>query len=256
MIVIPVLDVLNGQVVRGVAGRRSDYRPIISRLSPRTDPVSVAQSLRDSFGFKVFYVADLDGILHGLPNLTLYRQLSDLGLETLVDGGVCDVDGATTLINAGATRIIVGLETCRSPDALAQLVAAFPDLIFSLDLQQGVPRRAIDSVGWYDDATRIANQISAAKIRSILVLDLADVGTGTGGSTDKLCRRIRTEFPEISVITGGGVRGAGDLRRLHRIGANQVLVASALHDGRLTREELAEIQNDVDKVGSDNALGS
>ena len=42
---------------------------------------------------------------------------------------------------------------------------------------------------------------------SIIILDLSDVGMGTGGSTDSLCRFVRNEFPRIRLIAGGGVRG-------------------------------------------------
>ena len=33
MEVIPVIDLLGGQVVRGVAGRRDEYRPIVSQIA-------------------------------------------------------------------------------------------------------------------------------------------------------------------------------------------------------------------------------
>ena len=256
MFVIPVLDLLNGQVVRGIAGHRSKYRPIVSRLTNSTDPIGVAQALQQSFGFQSFYVADLDAILHRRPNLAVYRQLKDIGFETFVDAGVHGVVDINGLIDAGATRVIVGLETCASPAVLAEMIEATPDLIFSLDLQQGIPRRPANSSGWSDDAFAIVRQAVTAHVRSILVLDLADVGTGTGGSTDSLCRQIRAEFPEMHLIAGGGVRGPDDLRRLKTLGAHQVLVASALHDGRLGREDLAAFQNDSDKVGSSIALGS
>jgi phosphoribosylformimino-5-aminoimidazole carboxamide ribotide isomerase len=72
------------------------------------------------------------------------------------------------------------------------------------------------------------------------VLDLADVGSGTGGSTADLCQAILRRFPELRVITGGGVRGKDDVLRWQRIGVSDLLVASALHDGRLTPEFVSE----------------
>ena len=39
----------------------------------------------------------------------------------------------------------------------------------------------------------------------------------------------------------GGVRDAADLRSLTDAGAAGVLIASALHDGRIGRKELAEL---------------
>src|SRR5262245_9658046 len=44
----------------------------------------------------------------------------------------------------------------------------------------------------------------------------------------------------VEVVAGGGVRGPVGVRRLRTCGVCAVLVASALHDGRLTRTDLAE----------------
>ncbi|MFO0865589.1 MAG: HisA/HisF-related TIM barrel protein [Gemmataceae bacterium] len=74
MRIIPVLDLLHGQVVRGIAGQRDHYRPIVSRWTTSADPLTVAQSLRDAFGLTHFYVADLDAILQRKPNLSSFEE--------------------------------------------------------------------------------------------------------------------------------------------------------------------------------------
>jgi phosphoribosylformimino-5-aminoimidazole carboxamide ribotide isomerase len=72
-----------------------------------------------------------------------------------------------------------------------------------------------------------------AGVRRMIVLDLADVGTGAGVSTLSLCRELRSLCPQLQLIAGGGVRGPADLEILARAGCDAALVASALHDGRL-----------------------
>ena len=47
MTVLPVLDVLEGVVVRGVAGQRAEYRPLRSRLVESAVPLDVARALRE-----------------------------------------------------------------------------------------------------------------------------------------------------------------------------------------------------------------
>ena len=44
-VVIPVIDLKDGVVVRGVAGRRDEYRPIESRFASDPRPATVAQGL-------------------------------------------------------------------------------------------------------------------------------------------------------------------------------------------------------------------
>lgn len=76
----------------------------------------------------------------------------------------------------------------------------------------------------------------------MIVLDLAGVGVDGGVPTLPLCRAIRSEFPDVQVITGGGVRGRGDLQALAAADVDGVLVASALHNGQVTPEDVAAVQ--------------
>ena len=237
MMILPVLDLLDGQVVRGVAGQRSEYRRIVSRLTPSSDPLVVANAIRDSFGFVQFYVADLDAIVHRQPNLDLYRRLIADGFPLLVDAGVREPGDALLIQKAGEIGVVVGLETCRTPDDLSRIADLIPDVTFSLDLLNGLPRRSVDACGWSDRSNEIIQQIAQANVNSIIVLDLSDVGMGMGGSTDKICQFIRHELPMVHLIAGGGVRGRVDLNRFDALGVDAVLVASALHDGCLVRDD-------------------
>ena len=45
MLVIPVLDLLDGQAVHAVRGRRDDYRPIRSLLAATSEPLALAPAL-------------------------------------------------------------------------------------------------------------------------------------------------------------------------------------------------------------------
>jgi HisA/HisF family protein len=237
MRLLPVIDVLRGQVVRGVAGRRDDYRPLHSRWVQGADPLSVAAALRDAFGFRRFYLADLDGIVSRRPNQELYRALSANGYELLVDAGVQQADDARPLFEHGVAAVIAGLESLPRPQILAELIARHgPErIVFSLDLQSGLPKRTAHHA-WPDDPLAIAEAALEAGVARIIVLDLADVGTGTGGSTTPLCRAILERRPDATLIAGGGVRGEEDVLRWQASGISELLVASALHDGRLPPE--------------------
>lgn len=240
---MPVLDLLNGVVVRGVAGRRSEYRPLQSLLTTSIQPFDVARALRVEFGFKRLYIADLDAILHRRPNWDVYRQLLDNGFGLQVDAGVRTVEESMAVQTTGAEPI-VGLESCPSPQVLSDIVSAVPrGITFSLDLKDGHPLLAVDSVGWFSSPREIARQAVASGVTRMIVLDLADVGTSTGGQSENLCRSILADFPELKLTCGGGVRGIDDLHRLRLTGVSRVLVASALHDGRLSPDDVALFRN-------------
>lgn len=234
--ILPVIDLLDGQVVRGVAGQRSEYRPIVSRWCNAADPLEIANALREQFGFHRFYVADLDGILHQRPNLATYAALIELGFNLVIDAGVVDANSAWPLLAQPQITLVAGLESLATPQVLHELLQQTDPCrwVFSLDLKNGQPLATTD---WPSEPATIAQTAIAAGISQLIVLDLHDVGMGTGGSTAELCRQLLQWHPEVSLIAGGGVRNQRDVEQWHTLGVSQVLVASALHDGRISPDD-------------------
>jgi phosphoribosylformimino-5-aminoimidazole carboxamide ribotide isomerase len=242
MRILPVIDILGGTVVRGVAGERATYRPVESTLTTTTDPVGVAVAIRDAFGFDKFYLADLDGIVHSRPNRDVVRQLRAAGILAFVDAGAREVGDYLKLLDSGAAAVIVGLETSPSRAMLADLLASCDQqqAIFSVDLRGGEPMGQIDGRG-DDHPLEIADAAIALGFGRLIVLDLHAVGVGSGPATLPLCRTLRDRYPDIELITGGGVRNVADLRLLADSGVDAALVASALHQGQITPEELRDL---------------
>jgi phosphoribosylformimino-5-aminoimidazole carboxamide ribotide isomerase len=234
MKILPVLDVQRGRVVRGVAGRRHAYQP----LTPTCDPIAVARAFRERFGLTELYLADLDAIAGASPDFRLYSQLRQLGFTLWVDAGVRDAASAQPLLRADIDSIVVGLETVAGPAALREVHQDGAErVVFSLDLREGEPLG--DLTGWHHaDPRSIAQQAMALGVLRLLLLDLARVGMNAGIGTESLASTLMAACPHVEVSVGGGVRGVEDLRRLRAQGVHRVLVASALHDGRLQREDL------------------
>jgi phosphoribosylformimino-5-aminoimidazole carboxamide ribotide isomerase len=234
MRIVPVLDLKDGVVVRAVAGRRKAYRPIQSRLTKSCRPADVARAFRDKFGFRELYLADLDAIAGRPPALAVYSQIQQLGLALWVDAGITDHLSAVALVGEGIQNIVAGLETIPSPGVLEEIVETLGSrrVIFSLDLKDGLPLGNL--AGWQrPEAWSIAMQAIKSGVRRIIVLDLARVGTGKGFGSEILCQRLSHELPTVEIIAGGGVSDEEALRRLQGYGISAVLVASALHDGRI-----------------------
>ena len=239
MRILPVLDIMGSQVVRGVGGRRHEYRPIVSRLTQSAVPLDVACAIQSQYGLNGLYLADLDAISGSQPALPLYAQLRAGGFQLCVDAGLHFADDAEPLIDAGVEEVVFGLETLEGPSELAAACNRHQRrVIFSLDLRDGVPIGT--RAAWkHGDANSVAGQAVAAGARRIILLDLARVGVGRGVGTEDLCRGLAQSHPDVEIIAGGGVRDADDLRRLHEWGVGGVLLASILHDRRITKEQLA-----------------
>jgi len=236
MRIVAVLDVMGGIVVRGIGGRREEYRPIVSRLTESCKPLDVAEAFRQQLGLSELYVADLDAIAGTPPSVALYELLVGRGFTLWVDAGLRRAEQAAALFEAGVSRVVAGLETLAGPEELTALCHSWGEqVVFSLDLKGGRP---LGCSGWPAEPLQIANAAVACGVRRVLILDLVRVGEGQGTGTEDLCRALTLAHPGVEISAGGGVRGVEDLRRLRDCGVAAVLVASALHDGRLGREDL------------------
>lgn len=239
MRVIPVIDILNSVAVRGVAGQRSEYRPIESQITDSVEPLAVANAFRDTFGLSTLYVADLDAIQKSEPNFEIYEALQSDGFELLIDSGLRNVFDAEASLMAGASKVIAGLETWPSLATLEMMLQRIGSerVIFSLDLKAGQPLgKLVDVLN--DDPIEIGCAVIEAGVRELIVLDLASVGVGSGPTTLDVCQELRDFAPKLNLITGGGIRSSSDLAVLREAGIDGVLVASALHDGSITPDDL------------------
>ncbi|HVA49070.1 MAG TPA: HisA/HisF-related TIM barrel protein [Pirellulales bacterium] len=249
MRVIPVIDLMRGEVVRGVGGKRDQYRPIQSRLCEGSSPKAVGDAFR-RLGFCEVYVADLDAIGGAEPDWTSYGALIGCGMKLWGDAGAAGPPALTKMMgyrHGGRCldTLIVGLESLVDSGLLAESVALVgaTRLVFSLDLRRGRP--IVGCRQWRKlPAEKIAEEAVGMGIQRMIVLDLARVGVDGGVGTLDLCRRLRREFPALEITSGGGVRSLDDLRLLADAGCDAALVASALHDGRIAAEDAIKATTD------------
>jgi len=232
MTLIPVIDLLNGQVVRGVRGDRKAYRPIESALCASSDPVTVARILVDHCAARQLYVADLDALMGGQAQCDVLRELLVAldGIELWVDAGFVDADAASALraqLAPLSQRIVpvFASESLRSRAALVECRDRFgaAGAVLSLDRRDG---QRLDPAGCWD-ATALWPQ-------RVIVMTLERVGSGAGPDLETMAQ-LHREAPATTLVGAGGVRSADDLARGREAGAGAWLVASALHDLQLPR---------------------
>jgi phosphoribosylformimino-5-aminoimidazole carboxamide ribotide isomerase len=237
MRVLPVLDLRDGHIVRAIAGRRAEYRPVVSKIATSSLPLNVADGFRSQLGLSEMYVADLDAISVGSPNFKSFKELHANGFRTWVDAGIRCAEDAGPLFDTGVERVIAGWETMNSCSVLRHVSRRWgaERIVFSLDL---LPGRPADS----EQCLAVVREAVAAGITSIIVLDIARVGTGQGTGTEQLCQQLLSAFPGVELLAGGGIRSREDLLKLRREGVRGALIASAFHDGRICREDLVGLQ--------------
>jgi phosphoribosylformimino-5-aminoimidazole carboxamide ribotide isomerase len=235
---IPVVDLLKGQVVRAVRGDRKSYRPIVSALCASSDPVTVARILCDHCAARQLYVADLDALQGGAVQVAVLADMLEAlpHIELWLDAGLADAAAGEALqkqLGAFASRIVLvfGSESLRSREALERCFenadgdaeGDAPGAALSLDRRDG---QRLDHAGCWD-AVHLWP-------RRLIVMTLERVGSGAGPDLETL-QEVRRLAPGAMVIGAGGIRSPQDLALASAAGADAWLVASALHDLQLPR---------------------
>jgi phosphoribosylformimino-5-aminoimidazole carboxamide ribotide isomerase len=239
MRVIPVLDILDSQVVHGVKGERDKYAPIQSVLTTSTSPLGIAKAFKEYFPIQELYIADLDAIMRHTSTFSYLKEIKlETQLKIMLDAGIDEVDSAQKLLKLGVDKVIIGTETLKSFKNLQNLTKILDpkNLIVSVDLKKGKLQTEAKELQ-NRSPQNVISELYDLGIQEIIVLELTKVGSESGVMTDLLIDILK--HTSISVITGGGARNSTDLQKLKNNGISGVLIATALHNGAITSQDLA-----------------
>jgi len=204
--VIGVIDLRGGRAVRGYAGQRDQYKPI-------GDAVDLARRYVEDYKLAELYVADLDAIEAARPSTgrdsdgeIVIRSIADVGVPLWLDAGVSSVDRARHALDLGASHVVVGLETLPTFEVLREISSTIggDHVAFSLDLRTGQPI-AGDGIP-RETPEQLAARAADAGAGSVIVIDLARVGTRSGIDVD-LLRRVRSAAPKPMLFLFFSVTG-------------------------------------------------
>lgn len=227
MDILPVLDLKSGHAVHARMGRRDQYGPIETPLCRGSAPADVVDGLLRLAPFPRLYVADLDAIERRGDHAQALRALAATrpALELWVDCGVADAAAARSWLDGNPGALVLGSE---SLDGTATLHGLRRErrVVLSLDFRGDAfagPESLLDDVAAWPDR--------------VVVMTLARVGAAQGPDLEHVAAIVgRAEGREV--YAAGGVRDTGDLKALRRVGAAGALVATALHCGAITREDV------------------
>jgi phosphoribosylformimino-5-aminoimidazole carboxamide ribotide isomerase len=230
---IPVVDLLKGQVVHARGGRRSEYAPIQSNLCTGADPETITAALLRLYPFQTFYFADLDAIQRRGSNYAILERLRDRfpAIELWADTGIGDESALSHWLDAGLGHAVIGSESVRNAGFLSVIRERCknPSAVLSLDYQgddfRGPPALLAHPERYWPER--------------VLAMNLHRVG-GDRGPDLALIVELAKRVPGCKVYASGGVRSIEDLRQVKAAGAAGALLASALHDGRIGSAHLAQ----------------
>jgi phosphoribosylformimino-5-aminoimidazole carboxamide ribotide isomerase len=231
MLLIPAIDLKNGQCVRLRQGRMNDVTVFSN------EPAEVARRFVGD-GAQRLHVVDLDGAVKGAPvNLkTVEKIVAAAGnVPVQVGGGIRDEDTVQRLLDVGVSFVIIGTKAVNTPHFVRDLCIEYPrHVMVAIDAKDG--RVAVD--GWaklsHFGAIEMAQHCERDGVEAIIYTDIGRDGMMSGFNSDST--RQMAQAITTPVIASGGVSSLEDLRQLRELEGDGVIgciIGRALYEGGL-----------------------
>jgi len=243
MLIIPAIDLKDGQCVRLRQGRMEDST-VFSE-----DPVEVAGRWVEA-GARRLHLVDLNGAFEGKPVNgeivnAIARRYPDLPIQ--IGGGIRSKEVIQAYLDAGVQWVIIGTQAVKDPDFVTAMCRSLPGhIIVGLDARDG----KVATDGWAEtsqvEASSLAQRFANDGVSAIVYTDIARDGMMKGVNLDAT-RRL-AEATSIPVIASGGVSSMEDVKQLASVadsGIAGAITGRAIYEGGL---DLTEAQKWCDQV--------
>jgi len=231
MLLIPAIDLKDGQCVRLRQGRMNDATVFSD------DPAATAKRWADE-GAQRLHVVDLDGATKGQAiNFKVVEKIvAEVKIPVQIGGGIRDEETVQRYLNAGVQYVIIGTKAVNAPHFLHDLCIEFPrHIIVSLDAKDG--RVALN--GWTKmtghGVIETAQHCERDGVEAIIYTDIGRDGMMNGfnaTATRELAKSLKT-----AVFASGGVSSMEDIRLLKELepdGVTGAVIGRALYEGNLS----------------------
>ena len=234
MRVFPAVDILGGRCVQLVQGKREC----------RTEygaPLECALRWIGE-GADALHIINLDGAFgNAAGNAGLIRELvRETGVYLQLGGGIRSVEDAFRWLETGVDRVILGTLAIEQPGAVKEV----SDMFGKERVVAGVDARGGQVVvrGWEEpagDYIEWAGRFEEAGAGALLFTNVDVEGLQNGIDPAPVKRLV--ESTSLPVIVAGGVSSPGDVVKIKNIGADGIVLGSALYSGRINLSEALEV---------------
>jgi phosphoribosylformimino-5-aminoimidazole carboxamide ribotide isomerase len=236
MIVIPAIDLIDGQCVRLFQGKKE------AMTTYSNDPGSVAKQW-ESLGAELIHIVDLDGAFSGnQANLDAIRQIRQAVTVPLqVGGGIRKIESISRLFLLGIERVIIGTAAIEDPEFAKSACDKYPNrVLIGIDAKDS----KVAIKGWKEvtslDARDVVERLAFAGTAGIIYTDIARDGTLSGPNVEAIRRMV--ESVNLPVIAAGGVSRIEDIKNLLLIkNLWGVITGKAIYSGTLDLKEAIKL---------------
>lgn len=245
MLIIPVIDIKNGESVRMVQGLED------KTVYYSESPLTMARLFRKE-NAKVIHITDLDGAVSGKrKNYELIKEITEsVGVPIQLGGGIRTYEIAEQLIKElGVYRIVIGTSAIDNIDLIKRLIDDFgkSKIVIGVDVRNGF----LVKDGWGNqtniNAIEFALGMKMLGIERIIYQDVERVG-GLKGPDIEGTKHIAIETG-LKITAAGGISGYTDLKKvqeLERYGVDSIMMSRALYENKFPCQAIWRMQEKID----------
>ncbi|MBR1420749.1 MAG: 1-(5-phosphoribosyl)-5-[Selenomonadaceae bacterium] len=238
MLIIPAIDLRNGNVVRLFQGN-FDKETI---FSSQPDEVAIRWQ---SYGAKFLHIVDLDGARIGKStNIESIKSIvKAIQIPVELGGGIRTLVDIEKILAMGVNRVILGSAAVQSPVLVREACRLFNErIVVGIDARDGI----VATDGWETSgkisAIDLAKKMKGFGIKRIVYTDISRDGTGEGVNISSALELAKATG--LKVIVSGGVGNLDDIREIkkhEREGIEGVIIGKALYTNSLDLEAAINI---------------
>ncbi len=234
MIIIPAIDIIDGQPVRLYQG---DY----GKKEVVGDSVFQLASRFAKEGAAFLHLVDLDGAKAGrrVNDQIITQVASSLSIPVEIGGGIRTMDDIVYYIEHGVERVILGTSAMEDEELLKNAVARYGSHIaVGIDCKNGY----VYGRGWLEGSTLhyidFAKYLEKIGVQTVIVTDITKDGTLKGPNLEML-QKLK-EAVRMQIVASGGVKDLDDIKALRDMGLYGAITGKAMVYGTLDLKQALE----------------
>ncbi len=240
MIIYPAIDLINGECVRLHKG---DFA---QKTTYNASPIETAQDYKNQ-GAEWLHLVDLDGARdpENRQIEIICEIIKNCGLKIQTGGGVRGLKDVEILLNAGASRVVIGSLAVKNKKETKNIFQTFgaDQICLATDIMPQKDQYMIAVSGWQEESAITLNSLIEdyldVGLKHILCTDISRDGTMSGCNIE-LYKDVQKKFSHINVQASGGVNSLEDICSLDTAG---VIIGKALYEGAFTVKQALEVSD-------------
>ncbi|ODN30002.1 HisA/HisF-related TIM barrel protein [Fervidobacterium thailandense] len=241
MLVIPAIDLYNGNIVRMVNGKKEQVITYGAGIG------SVLKKIREFLdaGIPLIHIIDLSKTIdNSHENYNVFREISRNGVSQYVQigGGIRSYEYSMELLELGFKRQIITSMVLKNPESVAKVIENGVEVVFSLDTDSS---GTVRTHGWNEgqkfDLASLFNILKNIGIKEIIHTDTDADGTLSGRDltfTEQLAKHF-----DLEIIVAGGISSIQDIENVKNLSerlanVKGVIVGRAYYEGKVSLKEM------------------